>query len=253
MRPNTLRSLITEKTPIVGGWLSIASAYLAEGAGHAGYHCVTVDLQHGMLDFGDAVHMLQALSSTPAIPLVRPTALNTAEIMHLLDAGAYGVICPMISTEEDARALVAACRYPPNGRRSFGPARGKLYGGPDYFDKADDEVMVIPMIETASALDNIDAILSVPGVDMIYVGPNDLGLDLGEAPSAELSPGRTSEAIAHILSRATAAGKPAGIFCGTPELARRRIEEGFALVTPGNDFSIVTQGMAHAARLGNRD
>lgn len=248
MRPNTLRSLLEQKSPIVSGWLSIPSSYLAEGAGHAGYDCVTVDLQHGMMDFSDAIHMMQAISSTPAVPLVRSPSLNEAEIMHLLDAGAYGVICPMISTVEDARSLVSACRYPPTGNRSFGPARGKLYGGPDYFAEANREILVIPMIETKDALDNIDHILRTEGVDMIYVGPNDLALDLGEAPSAELRESKVSKAIDHILDRAKTAGIPAGIFCGTPELAKRRISEGFAMVTPGNDFAIATQGMALAVQ-----
>lgn len=252
MRPNTLRGLLAENTPIVGGWLSIPSAYLAEGAGHAGYDCVTVDLQHGMLDFTAAVHMLQAISSTPATPLVRSPSLDAAEIMHLLDAGAYGVICPMVSNAGDAGALVSACRYPPMGRRSFGPARGKLYGGQDYFVRANDEILVIPMIETAEALDNIDEILAVPGIDMIYIGPNDLALDLMEQPSAELGSSKTANAIDHILSRTKSAGVPAGIFCGTPDLANRRITEGFAMVTPGNDFSIALEGMTSAVNRSRR-
>lgn len=249
MRRNPLRSLIAENKPIVSGWLSIPSAYLAEGAGHAGYDCVTVDLQHGMLGFSDAVHMMQAISATPATPLVRCPALDEAGIMHLLDAGAYGVICPMVSTAKDAQRLVSACRYPPHGRRSFGPARGKLYGGADYFSAANDEILAIPMIETADALANIDEILAVPGVDMAYIGPNDLSLDLGEQPSAELEESKTAEAIAYILSRCVAAGIPAGIFCGTPELAQRRLSEGFAMVTPGNDFALVTQAMTRVVEL----
>lgn len=244
MRQNLLRPMLSTGTPIVSGWLSIPSAYLAEGAGHAGYDCVAVDLQHGMIGFETAIHMLQALSATPAVPIVRAPSMEAEGIMHLLDAGAYGVICPMVSTAADARALVEACRYPPEGRRSFGPARGKLYGGPDYFDKANGEILVMPMIETAEALANIDDILAVAGIDLIYVGPNDLALDLGETPGAELRPGKTADAIAHILSRAQAAGVPTGIFCSGAELAQRRIAEGFAMVTPGNDFAIATSAMA---------
>ena len=113
MRPNELRRLLAARTPILCGWLSIPSSYLAEGAGHAGYDCVAVDLQHGMIGFESAVGMLQAISATPAVPLVRVPALEPHAIMHLLDAGAYGVICPMVSTAEEARSLVSACRYPP--------------------------------------------------------------------------------------------------------------------------------------------
>ncbi|MEO0637718.1 MAG: aldolase/citrate lyase family protein [Pseudomonadota bacterium] len=237
MRSNQLRACLKRRAPIINAWLSIPSAYVAEGVGHQGFDSVTVDLQHGMMGFEMAVAMMQAISATPAVPLVRAPSGEPEGIMHLLDAGAYGVICPMVSTAEDAANLVAACRYPPQGRRSFGPARGKLYGGEDYFDKANDEILVIPMIETAAALDNLDAILSVQGVDMVYVGPNDLALDLGEHPGAELEESRTSQSIAHILARAKSAGVATGIFCSNGELARARIDEGFDLVTPGNDFN----------------
>lgn len=246
MRQNNLKSLLAKGEKITNAWLSIPSAYLAEGAGHQGFDSVTVDLQHGMIGFETAVSMLQAISATPAVPLVRAPSNAPEAIMHLLDAGAYGVVCPMISTKAETECFVAACRYPPVGSRSFGPARGKLYGGPDYFDAANDQILAIPMIETAQALENIDDILAVPGVDMIYVGPNDLALDLGEKPGAELNEGATKDAIKHILSRAKSAGISTGIFCGDAELAKRRADEGFDLVTPGNDFGLLMSAMAEA-------
>jgi 4-hydroxy-2-oxoheptanedioate aldolase len=199
-----------------------------------------------MIGFETAVTMLQAISATGAVPLVRSPSKAPEGIMHLLDAGAYGVICPMISTPEEAAALVSACRYPPEGSRSFGPARGKLYGGADYFEGANAEIMAIPMIETAEAVDRIDDILAVPGVDMIYVGPNDLALDLGEGPGAELRAGATTDAITHVLHRARTAGVATGIFCGDGALARQRLAEGFNLVTPGNDFNVLMGAMAAA-------
>ena len=243
MRENTLKRMLRDGEPIINAWLSIPSGYLAEGAGHQGFHSVTVDLQHGMIGFETAVSMLQAISATPAIPLVRAPSREPEAIMHLLDAGAYGVVCPMISNRREAVEFVAACRYPPVGTRSFGPARGKLYGGSDYFENANDEVMAIPMIETAEALHNIDDILAVPGVDMVYVGPNDLALDLGEQPGAELKASATSSAIARILERAKTAKVPTGIFCGDGALAKQRLSEGFDLVTPGNDFNTLMAAM----------
>ncbi|WP_299610330.1 aldolase/citrate lyase family protein [uncultured Tateyamaria sp.] len=246
MRENRLKRLLADGGAITNAWLSIPSSYLAEGAGHQGFDSVTVDLQHGMIGFETAVTMLQAISATPAVPLVRAPSNDAEAIMHLLDAGAYGVICPMISTPDQAARFVAACRYPPVGNRSFGPARGKLYGGPDYFDAANEEILAVPMIETAEALENIDAILAVPGVDMIYVGPNDLALDLGERPGAELDTGATTNAIAHILSRAKAADVATGIFCGGAALAKKRLSEGFDLVTPGNDFNLLMNAMSEA-------
>ncbi|MWU82140.1 2,4-dihydroxyhept-2-ene-1,7-dioic acid aldolase, partial [Escherichia coli] len=140
MRKNSLKTAFLENTPIINGWLAIPSGYSAEIMGHQGYDAVTVDLQHGMIDFASALSMLQALSATPAVPLVRVADNDPAQIMRVLDAGAYGVICPMISSAEQARRFVAACRYPPLGVRSFGPARGLLYGGIDYPQHANNEI-----------------------------------------------------------------------------------------------------------------
>ena len=128
MRSNRLRELMRSGTPILNAWLAIPSSYSAEVMGYQGYDSVTVDLQHGMIGFDAAVPMLQAISATPAAPLVRVSRNDYALVMQLLDAGAYGVICPMISTPEEALRFVSYCRYPPAGQRSYGPARGLLYG-----------------------------------------------------------------------------------------------------------------------------
>lgn len=252
MKANRIRQMLEAKTPVVNGWLSVPSSYLAEGVGQAGFDCVTVDLQHGMIGFDAAVPMLQALSATPAVPFVRAPSQAPETIMKLLDAGAYGVICPMISTAEAAERLVSACRYPPLGTRSFGPARGKLYGGPDYFSGANGEILVIPMIETAEALAQMDDILKVPGVDMVYIGPNDLALALGEGPGADAGPGATAEAIAEVLAKATAAGIPAGIFCSGGAQAQARLAQGFAMATPSNDFAVATAALSAAAETARK-
>jgi 4-hydroxy-2-oxoheptanedioate aldolase len=252
MRPNTLRALKAQGKPIVNAWLSIGSSYAAECIAHQGFDAATVDCQHGMMGFDTAVTMLQAISSTPAIPLVRPSGLNPTEIMRFLDAGAYGVICPMISTAEDAARLVAACRYPPDGVRSFGPGRGLLYGGADYLDGADREIVVLAMVETREGVDNIDAILAVPGIEGIYVGPNDLSLALGHPPANESKVADVIEAIEHVRKRTTDAGKIAGIFCSGGEAAAMRVSEGFDLVTPGNDAALLKSVMHDAVAASRR-
>ena len=150
--------------------------------------------------------MLHAVSSTSAIPLVRPSGPYSAEIMRFLDAGSYGIICPMISTRTDAETLVAACRYPPLGQRSFGPARAQLYGGADYLRHANAEILALAMIETAEGLRNLDAILDTPGLDGIYVGPNDLSLALGYAPRNEPVDDEVRVAIERIRAACTARG-----------------------------------------------
>lgn len=251
MRSNEIKARLAANKTVVNGWLSIGSGYSAEGIGHSGVHAVTVDLQHGMLDFSMALQMLQAISATPAMPLVRVPGLDPAKIMHLLDAGAYGVICPMISSPQEAAALVAACRYPPHGTRSFGPSRGLLYGGSDYVAQANDTVMVIPMIETAQAVAQIDDILDVPGIDMIYIGPNDMAFEMDGHVNHPRP--KSEAALADVLRSATQRGIPAGIFCSGAEEAQQRVEQGFRLVTPGNDFTHLTRSMKEAVRMLQED
>jgi len=251
MRRNRLRALKAAGTPIVNAWLSIGSSYSAEIGASQGFDAVTVDCQHGMIGFDTALVMLQAISTTAAIPLVRPSRLDPAEIMRFLDAGAYGIICPMISNAAEAAALVSACRYPPVGTRSFGPARGLLYGGSDYAAHANDEILVLGMIETWGGLDDLEAIVATPGLDGIYVGPNDLALALGYATNPESDEPEVMAAVARIVAATKAHGKLSGIFCSGAAGATRRIGEGFDLVTPGNDAMLLRAAMA-AAVSGSR-
>ncbi len=246
MRLNKLRALKSAGVPIINAWLSIGSSYAAEAIAHQGFDAATVDCQHGMIGFETALTMLQAISTTDAVPLVRPAALDPAAIMRFLDAGAYGVICPMISTAADAQALVRACRYPPHGNRSCGPARGLLYGGADYVEHANAELLVIAMIETSEGLENLDAILAVPGLDGIYVGPNDLSLALGYRPENESAVPVVRDAIELVRARTVAAGHIAGIFCSDGNAAAMRIAQGFDLVTPGNDAALLRNAMRTA-------
>ena len=224
--------------------MSIDSPYLAEVLSYCGYDAVTVDLQHGMFGLDRAVALLQAVSAGPATPLARCPSHDASTIGKLLDAGAYGIICPGVDTADQAAAFVRACRYPPRGNRSFGPARGLLYGGPDYVDQADTTILTWAMIESGTALDNLAAILATEGLDGVYVGPNDLALSLGEAPGQAELPARVTSALAHVASAARAAGRYAGIFCADPNAAREMIELGYDLVTPGNDVGIMRQAVA---------
>lgn len=246
MRENRLQHLKRDGLPIVNAWLSIGSTYTADIIAHQDFDAATIDLQHGMIGFETALTMLQALSTTGVVPMVRPPSDEPSGIMKLLDAGAYGVICPMISTREDAERLVRTCRYPPVGNRSFGPARGLLYGGPDYLDGANDEVLVFAMVETVEGLANIDEIVSTPGLDGIYIGPNDLALALGHRPVNESAEPEVVAAIETILSASRKAGLITGIFCSNGKAGRKRLAEGFDLVTPGNDAMILKAGMTLA-------
>lgn len=247
MRTNHARAVLEAGRVAVSAWVSCDSGYVAESLSHCGYDAVTVDLQHGMFGIDTAVRLLQAVSAGPATPMARCPHLDAAEIGKLLDAGAYGIICPAVDTAEDAAALVRACRYPPAGERSFGPARGLLYGGADYATHADATVLVWAMIESRTALDNLDGILATPGIDGVYVGPNDLALSLGEVPAQPALPPLTAAALAHIVDRAAAARRFAGVFCADLETAALLATQGYQLITPGNDVGILRQ--AAAARI----
>ena len=244
MRPNRVRELINQHVTVVNGWVSCDSVYAAEVLSYAGYDAVTIDLQHGMFGLDQAIHLLQAVSAGPAVPMARASALNPAEIGKLMDAGAYGVICPSIDTAEQCEALVSACRYPPNGRRSFGPARGLLYGGSDYMTVADYTVQVWAMVESRTALENLDDIAAVPGLDGIYVGPNDLALSLGVQPATTPVAPEVMDALGRIRTSAHAAGVAVGAYCATARMARELAEQGYDLVTPGNDTVLLRDGVA---------
>ncbi len=235
MRENTLKTIWARGEAVVNGWLSIPSSFSAEVMAHQGFDSLTVDMQHGVVDYQVAVTMLQAISTTPVIPLARVPWNDPGRLMKILDAGVYGVICPMINTRAEAEALVAACKYPPHGYRSWGPVRASIYAGPDYGDRANADLVVIPMIETAEALKNLDAILSVPGVDAIYVGPSDLSLALGCKPRLDQTDAPVVEAQQKIVEACKRHRVVAGIHNNTAAYALKMIAAGYQFVTLASD------------------
>ena len=242
MRPNRLREIWAAGGAVVNGWLAIPNSFSAETMAHQGWDSLTIDLQHGVVDYQAMVTMLQAISTTATVPVVRVPWLEPGILMKTLDAGAYGVICPMVNTREDAQKLVAYTHYAPRGTRSFGPVRALLYGGADYPAHANDTIVTFAMIETAQALENLDDILSVPGLDAIYVGPSDLSLALGCKPTFDDLDPKAAEAVEHILARAKAHGLVAGIHNGSTEAALRRIAMGFQFVTVSSDARLMAAG-----------
>ena len=241
MRPNTLRGIWARGGAVINGWCSIPSSFSAEIMAHQGFDSITIDMQHGLIDYQVAVTMLQAISTTSVIPLTRVPWNDPARLMKILDAGSYGVICPMINTPADAESLVRACKYPPRGFRSFGPIRAKYYGGGgthgggDYHEFADDETLVIPQIETREAIENLDAILETTGISAIYIGPSDLAMALGSEPRKGQSDPAVVEARQRILDAAKRHGIPAGIHTNSTKVAVEMIQQGFQLVSLQSD------------------
>lgn len=242
MRTNRLREIWRSGGAVVNGWLAIASAFSAKTMAHQGWDSLTLDLQHGVIDYADAVNMLAAISTTATVPLVRVPWLDPGMLMKVLDAGAYGVICPLVNTRADAERLVAATSYPPRGGRSYGPIRALLYAGADYGSQADAEIVRFAMIETRESLDNLDDILATPGLDAVYIGPADLSLALGCTPRFDQDEAPVVAAIDHILSRARAHGVVAGIHNGSADYALRMVAKGFQFVTVGSDARFMAAG-----------
>jgi 4-hydroxy-2-oxoheptanedioate aldolase len=242
MRENRLRTHWKDDKAVINGWLAVPSGVSAEVMAQQGWDSLTIDMQHGLVDYQAMVTMLQAISTTPTVPVVRVPWLEPGIIMKTLDAGAYGVICPMINTREEAQRFVAYTSYAPRGVRSFGPLRALMYAGADYPQHANDTIVRFAMIETAQALDNLDAILSVEGLDAIYIGPSDLSLSLGCRPVFDDCDPKAAQAIDHVLERARHHGIVAGIHNGRTDVATARIAKGFRFVTLSADTRILAAG-----------
>lgn len=241
MRMNRIKQIWAEGRPAIGGWLSIPSSFSAEAMAHQGFDWLCVDMQHGIVDYKDAVPMLQAVSTTEAVPIVRVPWNDPWQIMKALDAGAYGVIVPLVNTRADAEAAVAACRYPPIGNRSSGPTRAVLYGGRDYLEHANDEVLCICMIETRQGIENLDDICSVPGLDIVYIGPADLSLALGLPPRADVEEQSHLDAVIRIRETAHKHGIRAGMHCAGAPFAAKKVAEGFDIVMLTSDIACLTR------------
>ena len=249
MRGNQLREIWKKGEVAVNGWLHIPSSWSAEIMAHAGWDSLTIDLQHGLADYQTAVTMLQAINTTSVVPLARSTWNDPAQIGRLLDAGAYGIICPMINSRAEAEAFVGACRYPPLGYRSLGPTRARLVAGADYGAKANEEILTLAMIETAEALANLEEILDVPGLDGVFVGPGDLGLSLTGQTGMDMSEPKLAAALARIAAVADERTRIAGIWVPDEESAREMAAAGYRLVTISADTRLL-QAAAAAAVAG---
>lgn len=241
MRENTALSAWRAGGQTVGGWLSVANAYTAEMMASLGFDYLCIDMQHGMLGPEDLRYMLPAISTSETTPIVRVPWNEPYEIMRALDAGAYGVIVPMVNNRSEAEQAVSACRYPPDGLRSFGPIRAAMYGGRGYADEANGQIACIAMIETAEGLENLDEIATTPGLDAIYIGPSDLSFALGLKPVGQFEEQIHIDTVARILDACRRAGIGAGIHTGSLDYTQRYLEQGFNMVTLGTDGAFMAR------------
>jgi len=239
---SSLRELWDRGGVTVGGWCVIPSPFSAELMGRSGFDWVCIDTQHGLIGFDQMAPMLQTLAITGTPAFVRVPWNTPGDIMKALDAGAQGVIVPMINSADDARRVVGACRYPPEGYRSWGPIRAAL--GVDGYspEVGNRRVVVAVMIETADGVAAADEILAVPGIDAVYVGPNDLAITHGMLPSADAFSDELAELVARVLAACQRHGVVPGVHCGSVDTARRWRDLGFRMLNVTSDAVFIRTG-----------
>ncbi|GLR56792.1 HpcH/HpaI aldolase family protein [Rhizobium indigoferae] len=247
MIKNKLKEIWAAGRPSINGWLSIGNAFTAEIMAAQGYDSIAIDIQHGALDYSSVLPMFQATRASGVVPLARVPWLEPGIIMKVLDAGAYGVICPMVNTAAQAAEFVSYVRYPPHGQRSFGPTRVSFAAGPNYAGEANDEILAFAMVETRQAMDNLDGIAAAPGLDGIYVGPADLTFSLTQgrlAPAFDREEPEMIEALKTIVAACKRNNIRAALHCGTPDYAARAIDWGFDMTTVSGDSRLLAAAAA---------
>lgn len=249
MRPNRVKALWRDNKDVKAAWTLTGDPLTTEILAHSGFDAILIDMQHGFTIGPERVGtLLQVISTTDAVPLVRVPWNDPVHIQYVLDAGAYGVVVPLVNTPEDAARAAGATRYPPIGYRSIGANRVEYYAGSDYVQKANDEVICLVMIEHIDAVGRIDEIAKVPGIDGFFIGPGDLALSLGLAPGAGAADERFQAACQRVLDAAHANNLVAGIAPSSAANARERVDQGFTFCPFGNDWSFLVEGAEAALR-----
>jgi len=250
MRPNRVKALLKVGAPALGTFMSLGSPLGAEQLAHVGFDWLVIDQEHGAIDATLTQSLLQAVSTTETIPLIRVPENGVDWIKRALDAGAYGVIVPMVNDRAEAEAAVRATRYPPLGARSIGGSRTRLYGGPDYVEHANDEILLIAQIEHKTGVANAREILSVPGIDAYFIGPGDLCASLGLPNTWDPDFPEYWAALESVQRVAAELGVPGGIHA-SPGRVPAMLERGYRFIAMGFDISFMTSA-ATAALQGAR-
>ncbi|WP_304237875.1 HpcH/HpaI aldolase/citrate lyase family protein [Jiulongibacter sediminis] len=242
MKPNLIKKLWKEDLTASNAWISNSDSWTAELIAHQGFDAMTIDAQHGHAkDFETVLRIFQAMSATETMPFVRVPWNDPAYIMSMLDAGAMGIICPMINDRADTEKFVGACRYPQEGYRSYGPLRARaIHEG--YFDEANKQIITMAMIETPDAFKNIEDIAQTPTLDGLFLGPWDLSISMGHPKVADFESDEMKNVFDTILNTCAKHKLKAGVHCGSAEDAKMFSEMGFRLVTVYNDAKAIISG-----------
>ncbi|MFN8006369.1 MAG: aldolase/citrate lyase family protein [Terriglobia bacterium] len=247
MKTNQVREKLRAGKPSLGCFVGLGSPNAAELLAHAGLEWLVIETEHSALDSAEIEHMLMAVNGTDAVPVVRVPSADPVFIQRALDYGALGVMVPMVKTAEEARAIVRATRYPPAGTRGYNPLRAAHYSfdSQDYFYRANDNLLVCLILETKEAVENMEAIAAVPGVDVLFLGPFDLCLSLGLDPMKQPHP-EINAVIERMLAISKKSGVSAGIHVFNPDQLEQRRSQGFTMISYSTDYGI----LAEAAKTG---
>ncbi|MHB1007332.1 MAG: HpcH/HpaI aldolase family protein [Chloroflexota bacterium] len=248
MRLNTAKHLLKEGKPAIGTWMNFASVGAAEALAHTGWDWIVIDTEHGAIDHETMTSMFMAIGTTNTIPMCRVAWNDPMLIKRALDAGSYGVVIPMVNSPEEAKAAVEACKYPPEGIRSAGGGRWRYWAGNDYMEHANEEILVVVQIEHIDAVRRVRDILSVPGVDACFIGPNDLAWSMGLQFATGDARKTHEEAIQEVLQGAKDVGVPAGIHARGQEEVVKRIEQGFQYIACLNEAHFMFNGASEAVK-----
>lgn len=256
MRPNPVRRALKSGKPSVGTWLSLGSITAARFMARAGFDWLTIDTEHSLVSIETTTHLMASMADAGCTALARVPSSRHDHIKRVLDNGAHGVVVPMVNTRQEAEEAVAAMLYPPTGNRSVGGSVHALNfqcSAGDYYAKANDELLVVLQCEHIQAVRDAESIFSVPGIDAIFVGPNDLAASMrtkdGKPPAADA----TKEALKHILETCKKCKVAAGIHCYSPQEALLRMEEGWQFLAIGSELRMMLDGAAMVIKgLGDR-
>ena len=245
MRPNPVKRALKAGQASVGTWLSLGSITAARFMARAGFAWLTVDIEHSLVDWETAAHMFGCIADADCVPLARVPANRHDHIKRVLDNGAHGIVVPMVNSRAEAEAAVSACLYPPHGDRSVGGnvhALNFKTSAADYYAHANEELLVVLQCEHIKAVEDADKIFSVPGIDAIFVGPNDLAASMrskdGRGPSGEA----TTQAMKHILTTCKKYGVAPGVHCFSGEEVKARAEEGWQFMAINSELKMMLDG-----------
>ncbi len=245
MRTNTVKSALRDGKPQVGTWLSLASPMAARFMARTGFHWLTLDIEHSPANWDTAAQVFGTIADAGGVPLARVPSITHENAKRTLDAGAFGIVFPMCCSREEAELAVAACNYPPKGNRSVGGGLHTLNFGcspAEYYRRANDEILVVVQAEHYKSVENCDAIFSVPGLDAMFVGPNDLLASMGKTPAMETDDPDFVDALRKLRESAARHGIAPGIHVADVEMAKRRIDEGWRFVAIASELAFMTSG-----------